>query len=125
MKRQISTKKAPAAAGPYCQAVKAGNMIFISGQIPLDPETGAIPEGAGAQAVRVMENLREVCKAAGAQMSDVVKTTVYLKNMNDFSVVNEVYARYFEPPFPARACIEAARLPKDVLIEIEAMAVVE
>ena len=125
MKQQISTKHAPAAVGPYSQAIKAGGMIFISGQIPLDPETGVPPEGVRAQAERVMKNMGAIFKAAGAGMMSVVKTTIFLRNMSDFAVVNEVYAQYFKPPFPARACVEVTRLPKDVLIEIEATAVVD
>ncbi|MGI9953254.1 RidA family protein [Moorellaceae bacterium AZ2] len=124
-KTVITTDQAPAAIGPYSQAVKVGNLIFTSGQIPLDPATGQIVTGGVAeQTVRVIENLRAVLAAAGASLEDVVKTTVYLKNMNDFATVNEVYSRYFGQEPPARSAVEVARLPKDVLVEIEAVAVV-
>lgn len=124
MREQINTDKAPTAIGPYTQAVKTNGFVFTSGQIPIDPATGSIVAGGmEAQAERVLENLRQVLFAAGAQLKDVVKTTVFIKNMDDFSSLNEVYARYFETPYPARSCVEAARLPKGVLVEIEAVAV--
>lgn len=122
-KTPIQTTDAPAAIGPYSQAIKAGGFIFTSGQIPADAATGEIIKGdITQQAKRVIENLSAVLAAAGVSLEDVVKTTVYLKNLADFSAVNEVYSRYFNIPYPARSCIEAARLPKDVLIEIEAVA---
>ncbi|GFN22323.1 RidA family protein [Thermanaeromonas sp. C210] len=124
-KTVINTDRAPAAIGPYSQAIKVGNLIFTSGQIPLDPATGQIvPGGVAEQAERVLENLKAVLAAAGAGLEQVVKTTVYIKDMEDFGVVNEVYGRYFTKEPPARSCVEVARLPKDVLVEIEAIAVV-
>jgi 2-iminobutanoate/2-iminopropanoate deaminase len=125
LKKQIQTDKAPLAIGPYSQAIRAGNMVFVSGQIPIDPATGEILQGIERQAVQVMENIRSVLAAAGASFADVVKTTVFVRDLNDFARVNEIYARYFEAPFPARACVEVSRLPKDVLVEVEALAVVD
>jgi 2-iminobutanoate/2-iminopropanoate deaminase len=122
MKKIIATKKAPAAIGPYSQAVQAGNMIFISGQIGFVPETGLLKEGIEDQTKQVLENLKAILDEAGANMGDVVKTTIFLKDMNDFSVVNTIYASYFSDQYPARATIEVARLPKDALVEIEAVA---
>jgi len=123
-KEQIKTDKAPAAIGPYSQAVKTGAFIYTSGQIAIDPATGEIVTGGiETQTARVLENLSEVLSAAGSGLKDVVKTTVFIKDMNDFSKINAVYAQYFEAPYPARSCVEAARLPKDVLVEIEAVAV--
>ncbi len=127
MKEIIKTDKAPAAVGPYSQAVKTsiGKMIFCSGQIPLDPKEGKIIGLTTAeQAEQALKNLQAVLIAAGAEMKHVVKTTIYLTNMNDFAAVNEVYAKYFTLDMPARATIEAARLPKDVKIQIEAIAVI-
>lgn len=121
----INTDKAPAAIGPYAQAVKTNGLVFTSGQIPIDPAAGGIvPGGIDAQAACALDNLREVLTAAGAGLEDVVKTTVFLKSMDDFPAVNAVYARYFAAPYPARSCVEVARLPKDVLVEIEAAAVI-
>ncbi len=123
-KEQIKTNKAPVAIGPYSQAIKAGAFIYTSGQIAIDPLTGEIvTDGIEVQTVRVMENLKAVLDAAGVGLKDVVKTTVFIKDMNDFAKTNEVYAQYFEAPYPARSCVEVARLPKDVLVEIEAVAV--
>ncbi len=124
MKKEIvSTEGAPAALGPYSQAIRAGGFLFCSGQIALDPATGQI---VGADVVtqtrRVLENLRAVLKAGGASLGGVVKTTVYLKRMEDFAAMNEVYAEFFAEGAPARATVEVARLPKDVLVEIEAIA---
>jgi 2-iminobutanoate/2-iminopropanoate deaminase len=127
MKELINTDNAPAAVGPYSQAVKvpAGQMIFCSGQIPLDPETGKIVGTAAVdQADQVLKNLTAVLHAAGAELKNVVKANIYLTSMADFQAVNEVYARYFTLELPARACVEVARLPKDVKVEIEAIAVV-
>jgi len=124
-KKVITTEQAPAAIGPYSQAIKTGNLIFTSGQIPVDPATGKIVEGGVARQVeRAIANLQAVLNAAGATLEDVVKTTLFIKDMNDFGTVNEVYGRYFVKEPPARSCVEAARLPKDVLVEIEAVAVV-
>lgn len=125
-KKVICTLEAPAAIGPYSQAIKVGNLVFTSGQIPLDPATGQIVAGGVAeQTRRVMENLKAVLAAAGATLRDVVKTTLYIKNMSDFSTINEIYGQYFPEEPPARSCVEAARLPRDVLVEIEAIAVVD
>ncbi len=120
----ISTDKAPAAIGPYSQAIVTGNLIFASGQIPIIPETGALAEGLEAQAEQVFTNVAHLLEAAGSDMGHVVKTTVFIKNMNDFAAINAIYARHFREPFPARSCVEAARLPKDVLLECEVIAAV-
>ena len=122
MKQALSTTKAPAAIGPYSQAQTVGNMVYTSGQIGIDPSTGTVPEGAEAQAHQVFKNLTELLKAAGSDISKVVKTTVFIKNMDDFGLINGVYAQYFTEPFPARSCVEVARLPKDVLVECEVIA---
>ncbi len=122
-KSAVSTNKAPQAIGPYSQAIKVGNLVFCSGQIPLDPETGAVVEGdVSVQTRRVLKNLKAVLDAAGASMEHIVKTTVYLKDMNDFVAMNGVYAEFFRSVPPARAAVEVARLPKDVAVEIEAVA---
>lgn len=123
MKQVISTDKAPAAIGPYSQAIEVNNMVYTSGVIPVDPATGAIPEGSAAQAEQAFANMANLLEAAGTGMDKVVKTTVFIKEMNDFGAINEVYAKYFPAPFPARSCVEVARLPKDVMLEIEAIAV--
>ncbi|HEY5585193.1 MAG TPA: RidA family protein [Ruminiclostridium sp.] len=121
----ISTNKAPAAIGPYSQAVKVGGFIYTSGSIPVDPANGEVVEGGVAeQAEQALTNLKEVLEAAGASLDNVVKTTVFIKSMNDFATINEVYKKYFTKNYPARSCVEVARLPKDVLIEIECVAVV-
>ena len=119
----ISTEKAPAAIGPYSQARVVGNLIFASGQIPIIPATGAIAEGLEAQAEQVFTNIAALLEAAGSDMGHVVKTTVFIKDMNDFGAINAIYARHFREPFPARSCVEVARLPKDVLLECEVIAV--
>jgi 2-iminobutanoate/2-iminopropanoate deaminase len=122
-KSAVSTNKAPQAIGPYSQAIKVGNLVFCSGQIPLDPETGAVVEGdVSVQTRRVLKNLKAVLDAAGASMEHIVKTTVYLRDMNDFAAMNGVYAEFFRSVPPARAAVEVARLPKDVAVEIEAVA---
>ncbi|MCR5663346.1 MAG: RidA family protein [Oscillospiraceae bacterium] len=121
----ISTDKAPAAIGPYSQARVAGGMIFASGQIPIIPETGALAEGLEAQAEQVFKNIAALLDAAGSDMAHVVKTTVFIKNMNDFGAINAIYARHFLEPYPARSCVEVARLPKDVLLECEVIALVK
>ncbi|HEY8497328.1 MAG TPA: RidA family protein [Limnochordales bacterium] len=124
MERQvIHTDRAPKAIGPYSQAVKAGGFVFVSGQIPLDPETGRLVDGdIVAQTERVLKNVQAVLEAAGASMADVVRATVYLKDLNDFAVVNEVYARFFPSAPPARVAVEVSRLPRDVRVEIDAIA---
>ena len=121
----ISTDKAPAAIGPYSQARVVGNLIFASGQIPIIPETGALAEGLEAQAEQVFTNIAHLLEAANSDMGHVVKTTVFIKDMNDFGAINAIYARHFQEPFPARSCVEVARLPKDVLLECEVIAVVK
>lgn len=125
MKKEIlSTSKAPAAIGPYSQGVKIGNFIYTSGQVPFVPETGALVEGdIQAQTKRSLENIKAILEAANTSMDNVVKTTVFIKDMNDFGKVNEVYAQYFTDKQPARSCVEVARLPKDVSVEIEVIAV--
>ena len=120
----ISTADAPAAIGPYVQATKAGNFLFTSGQIPLDPKTNSLVTGdIKVQAHQSCRNLIAILKEAGYEASDVIKTTCFIKNMNDFAAFNEVYAEYFGTSAPARSCVEVARLPKDVLIEMEAIAI--
>lgn len=122
MKRIIQTDNAPAAIGPYSQAVELGNLLFISGQIPLDPQSGSMVEGGiKEQTRRVLENLKAVAEAAGRALSDVVKCTVFLADMEDFAQMSGVYAEYFTEQFPARAAVEVSRLPKDALVEIEAI----
>ena len=123
MKNVISTNAAPAAIGPYSQAIEVNGMVYTSGIIPVDPSTGEIPEGAAAQADRVFKSMSALLESAGTSMANVVKTTVFIKNMDDFAAINEVYAKYFPEPFPARSCIEVARIPKDVLLEAEAIAI--
>jgi len=119
----ISTEKAPAAIGPYSQAIRSGSMIFCSGQLPLDPASMAITgSNAAEQTVQVFKNMTAVLEAAGAKLENVVKTTVFLKNMGDFAAMNEVYAQSFGSHKPARSTIEVARLPKDALVEIECIA---
>jgi 2-iminobutanoate/2-iminopropanoate deaminase len=123
MKEVISTDKGPRAIGPYSQAIKAGGFIFTAGQIALDPATAEIVEGdVVRQTVRVLDNLKAIVEAAGSSLSRVLKTTVYLKDMNDFAAMNEVYARYFPESPPARSTVEAARLPRDVRVEIDLIA---
>lgn len=123
MKKIISTDKAPAAIGPYSQAVEVNGMVYTSGVIPVNPETGVIPEGVTAQAAQAFLNLTNLIEASGTDMSKVVKTTVFIKEMDDFAEINRIYAEFFKEPYPARSCVEVARLPKDVLLEVEAVAV--
>ena len=126
MKKAINTDKAPAAIGPYSQATVAGGMMYVSGQLGIDPATGKFVEGCVAcQSKQVFKNLVAVLAAEGLTLDNVVKTTVYLKDMNDFVKMNDVYAQFFTEPYPARAAIEIARLPKDGLVEIECIASVE
>ena len=121
MKKIVSTDKAPAAIGPYSQAVKYNGLVFTSGVIPVDPASGIIPDGIEAQAEQAFSNIKNLIEEAGSSMSDVIKTTVFINDMQDFGKVNEIYAKYFEHPYPARSCVEVSRLPKDVLIEVEAV----
>lgn len=123
MKTIVSTEKAPAAIGPYAQAVEKGGLIFTSGQLPIDPATGAFPAGIEAQTAQSLTNVRAILAAAGVSMDAVLKTTVFLSDMNDFAAMNKVYATFFsEGCFPARSAVQAARLPKDALVEIEVIA---
>ncbi len=118
----ISTANAPAAIGPYSQAIRTGNMLFTSGQLGLDPRTGALPEGVRAQTSQALANVEAILKEAGLSKENVVKTVVFLKDMADFGAVNELYAAFFGNHKPARSCVEVARLPKDGLVEIEVVA---
>ncbi|HYG98334.1 MAG TPA: RidA family protein [Terriglobales bacterium] len=123
MKHAISTQEAPAAIGPYSQAIKANGFVFCSGQTPMDPATGQVVDGGIAvQTERVLKNLSAVLEAAGTSLDKVVKTSVFLKDMNDFGAMNEVYSRFFQGEPPARSTIQAARLPKDALVEIDVIA---
>ncbi len=125
MNEVISTENAPGAIGPYSQAIKAGGMVFCSGQIPIDPATGQfVSENVAEQTVQVFKNLEAVLKAAGTGLSNVVKTTVFLADMNDFTEMNEVYSHFFSENKPARATVQAARLPRDAKVEIECIATV-
>ncbi|HPX03213.1 MAG TPA: RidA family protein [Synergistaceae bacterium] len=126
MKEIISTDKAPAAIGPYSQGVRAGGFLFLSGQIPLDPKTMTVVAGdVAAQTEQALMNMKAVLESQGLDFSDVVKTTVFIKDMNDFGRINEIYAKFFTKDAPARSCVEVARLPKDVLVEIEAIALLK
>lgn len=122
MKKVISTSNAPAAIGPYSQAIEVNGFVYASGQVPFIPATGEIPEGIEAQAKQALTNVKSIMEAAGLTMDNIVKTTVFIKDMNDFAKVNEVYATFFTGDYPARSCVEVARLPKDVLIEVEVIA---
>jgi putative endoribonuclease L-PSP len=127
MTNVIHTDKAPAAIGPYVQAVDLGNLVFTSGQIPVNPQTGEIPTDIAQQARRSLENIKAILEQAGLGVKDIVKTTVFVKDLKDFATVNAEYEAFFKahhhPSFPARSCVEVARLPKDVGLEIEAIAV--
>lgn len=120
----ISTEKAPKAIGPYSQGKRVGNLIFTSGQIPINPETGVLVTEIKEATKQSIENVKAILEEAGSSLSNVIKTVVYIKNMDDFSLVNEVYGEYFAESLPARSCVEVARLPKDAVIEIEAIAFV-
>jgi len=123
MKHAVSSPDAPKAIGPYSQAVRVGKLLFVSGQVPLDPATGEMVSGdIAAQTRRVFENLGAVLKAGGRSFNDVVRTTVFLADMNDFAEVNKVYGTYFSEPYPARATVQVARLPKDARVEIDVIA---
>ena len=126
MRNALATAGAPAAIGPYSQAIVAGQLLFCSGQIPLDPVTGQMVDGdVGAQTRRVLENVRAILVAANTTFDDVVKTTVFLADMNDFAAMNAVYAEYFTAPAPARSTVQAARLPRDARVEIEIIALLK
>ena len=126
MKTAITSQIAEPAIGPHSPAIRAGNLLFLSGQIPLDPATGQLVEGdIRAQTARVLDNLGELLRAGGADFSHVVRTTIFLADLGDFAVVNEIYATYFSQPYPARATVQVARLPRDVRVEIDAIAVIE
>jgi len=123
VREAVASDAAPKAIGPYSQAIRAGSLLFVSGQIPLDPATGAMVEGdIAAQTRRVFANLQAILEAAGASFDNVVRTTVYLADMNDFATVNEIYGTYFSSPAPARATVQAARLPRDARVEIDLIA---
>lgn len=121
-KKQVATNKAPGAIGPYSQAIATGSWVYTSGQLGMNPETGELVEGVQEQARQALNNLKAILEEAGASLDHIVKTTVFLKDMNDFAAVNEVYSTFFSEPYPARSAIEVARLPKDGLVEIEAVA---
>ncbi|MMZ60122.1 Enamine/imine deaminase [compost metagenome] len=121
-KQVISTSAAPGAIGPYSQAVQIGDFVFTSGQLGLIPETGQLAEGVEAQAAQSLRNVSAILEAAGSSLDKVIKTTVFLKDMNDFAKVNEIYGSFFAEPYPARSAVEVARLPKDGLVEIEVIA---
>lgn len=124
-KKIISTEKAPQAIGPYSQAIVANGFLFTSGMVPIDPATNQLVEGdITVQAKQAISNLKNLIETSGSSCDKVVKTTVFIKDMNQFSIINDIYKEYFNKDFPARSCVEVARLPKDVLIEIEAVAVV-
>ena len=123
MIKRISTDKAPAAIGPYSQALDTGNMLFISGQIPINPETGTMPETVEDQAKQVLTNIQNILAEAGLTMANVVKTSVFLSDLGDFAKVNEVYASFFAEPYPARSCVQVAAIPKGAKVEIETIAV--
>lgn len=121
MIKSIFTDKAPAAIGPYSQAMQAGDFLYVSGQIGVNPEKGEAPEGIEAQTKQVMENLQAILTEANTSFSDVVKFTIYIRSMDDFATVNEIYGAYLEKPYPARATVEVSRLPKDMLVEMDAV----
>jgi 2-iminobutanoate/2-iminopropanoate deaminase len=126
VRQAVSTRSAPQAIGPYSQGIRAGSLLFVSGQVPIDPATGNIVEGnIAAQTHRVLQNIGEILKAGGASFDQVARTTVFLADMNDFAAMNEVYATYFNSPAPARATVQVSRLPKDARVEIDVIAVVE
>ena len=123
MRQAVSTPSAPKAIGPYSQAIRAGSLLFVSGQVPIDPATGQIVGGdIASQTHRVFQNIGEILKAGGASFDHVVRTTVFLADMNDFSAMNEAYATYFTAPAPARATVQVSRLPKDARVEIDVIA---
>ncbi len=122
-KTVIKTDKAPAAIGPYSQAIEVNGVVYTSGVVPIDPATGLVVEGdITVQAKRVFESMKALLGAAGSDMEQAIKTTLFIKDMNDFATINEIYAQYFTGDFPARSCVEVARLPKDVMLELEVIA---
>ncbi|RHM60732.1 MULTISPECIES: RidA family protein [Coprobacillaceae] len=123
MKEVVKTNQAPGAIGPYSQGIHVGNTYYFSGQIPLVPETGKMPEGIEAQAHQALKNVKGLLESQGLSFKDVVKTTVFLDNMDDFVTVNGIYAEYFGEPYPARSAVEVAKLPKGALLEVEVIAV--
>lgn len=125
MKKIVNTEKAPKAIGPYSQAIAANGFLFVSGQIPVNPATGEVASSIKEQTQQSLDNIKSILAAEGKTLADVVKTTIFIKNMNDFALVNEVYGTAFAENPPARSCVEVARLPKDVLVEIEAIALVK
>ena len=122
MKERILTDKAPGAIGPYSQGMKVGDLIFFSGQIPLDPKTGEMPAGIEAQTKQSLENVKGLLESQGLSFADVVKTTVYLDSMDDFGTMNDIYATYFVEPYPAISAVEVAKLPKGAMVEVEVIA---
>ncbi len=122
---RISTDKAPAAIGPYSQALSSTNMVFVSGQIPINPETGVMADTIEEQAKQSLNNVKNILESAGLTMSNVIKTSVFLSDLNDFAKVNEIYAQFFTEPFPARSCVQVAAIPKGAKVEIECIAVKE
>lgn len=123
MKEIINTNKAPSAIGPYSQAITNNGLVFVSGQLPVNPEDNTIPEGVTEQTKQSISNIKAILKSSNYSLEDVVKTTVYLKDMNEFDEMNEVYGNFFSAPFPARVAVEVSRLPKDVQVEIDAIAI--
>ncbi|MGM8211500.1 RidA family protein [Virgibacillus sp. W0430] len=121
MVKEIYTDKAPAAIGPYSQAIQAGDFLYVSGQIPVNPETGEVVDGIEKQTTQVMENMKAVLEEAGASFAQVVKFTIFIDSMDDFATINDIYGSYLEKPYPARATVEVSRLPKDVLVEMDAV----
>lgn len=122
---RISTDKSPAAIGPYSQALSSGNIVFVSGQIPLNPQTGVMADTIEEQTMQSLKNVENILKAAGLSMKNVIKTSVFLSDLNDFAKVNEIYAQFFTEPFPARSCVQVAAIPKGAKVEIECIAVKE
>ena len=123
MKQVLATEQAPAAIGPYSQGIAAGETVYVSGQLPLDPATGAFPEGIAAQTAQSLKNIQAILAQQGMTLANVVKTTVFLADINDFAEMNKVYGEFFTQPYPARSAVQVARLPKDAAVEIECIAV--
>ena len=123
MKQVLATEQAPAAIGPYSQGIAAGETVYVSGQLPLDPATGAFPEGIAAQTAQSLKNIRAILAQQGMTLANVVKTTVFLADINDFAEMNKVYGEFFTQPYPARSAVQVAKLPKDAPLEIECIAV--